>query len=178
MAADFLHTYCIRFNIFLKKLSFFDKGGGCEKPMGVANLANDIWITKHAPIRLKLVSFEPFLSLVFRNGFNFFVCYQLLVHFWPFRVKNMLKMAKKVDICQSSFQQHWKHISCKSVALEAYFTYFMKISSIGSIFHENQQHWKHKIRKIYSIGSTKNYFGSTMYYASNAIDFDCYRCYY
>ena len=79
-------------------------GGGSEKPMVVANLANDIWITKHAPIRLKLVSFELFLSLVFRNGFNFFVCYQLLVHFWPFRVKNMLKMAKKVDICQSSFQ--------------------------------------------------------------------------
>ena len=150
--------------------------------MVVANLANDIWITKHAPIRLKLVSFEPFLSLVFRNGFNFFVCYQLLVHFWPFRVKNMLKMAKKVDICQSSFQQHWKHISCKSVALEAY---FMQISSIGS---------------------TKNYFGSLcitlpmlliltvidvitndvlpmlqifMKYASNAIDLHeiCFQCY-
>ena len=149
-----------------------NKGGGSEKPMVVANLANDIWITKHAPIRLKLVSFDPFLSLVFRNGFNFFVCYQLLVHFWPFRVKNMLKMAKKVDICQSSFQQHWKHISCKSVALEAY---FMKINSIGSTSLVITS----ITVKINSIGSVIHSGAKVVFCASNATDFHeiCFQCY-
>ena len=77
------------------------KGGGCEKPCVVANLANDIWRPRHTPIRLKLVSFDLFSSLVFEiaQPFHFLQSSDPFLAIYTEKHVTVIK----VDICQSSF---------------------------------------------------------------------------